>query len=132
VAFIRERLRPIVSGDLKQVEQLFADLDDDHFEKRESAFKKLAPIAEKLQTQIRNALNRSPSPEARRRLASLLVSPQDTLPAGETLRAIRALQVLERIGTAEARDVLKSLGTGLADARQTQEAKAALARMARP
>jgi len=42
------------------------------------------------------------------------------------MRNSRAIWVLERIGTPEARAVLEDLAKGAPEARQTQEAKAAL------
>lgn len=49
----------------------------------------------------------------------------------ENLRRIRAIEVLEHIGTADARAVLQSLAKGAAESRSTQEAKTALERLAR-
>jgi hypothetical protein len=47
------------------------------------------------------------------------------------LPIVRAVEVLELIGSDEARRLLRELAKGPAEARQTQEAKAALARLAR-
>lgn len=52
------------------------------------------------------------------------------VPAGDALRAFRAVAVLERIGTAEARRILETLAQG-ASSRVTAEAKAALERLER-
>jgi hypothetical protein len=43
------------------------------------------------------------------------------------VRALREIWVLQRLGTPEARAVLKALAGGLPEARQTQAARAALA-----
>ena len=53
------------------------------------------------------------------------------LPA-ETLQAIRAVEVLEQIGSKEARATLAKLAGGAADARLTREARGALERLNRP
>ena len=49
----------------------------------------------------------------------------------EILRGLRSVEVLEHIGTAEARQVLETLTTGAPEALVTVEAKAALARLER-
>lgn len=50
------------------------------------------------------------------------------VPAGDALRGVRAVEVLEHIGTPAAREVLQTLSTGTAS-RLTREAKAALERL---
>jgi hypothetical protein len=50
--------------------------------------------------------------------------------APELRRQVRAVEVLERVGGADARRVLEALARGAPEARLTQEAKAALARFA--
>jgi hypothetical protein len=72
-------------------------------------------------------LNGQPSPEAGKRIDAILARLQDP-PSDESLRALRAVQVLEYIGTAEARDVLRKLADG-APASQTREAKTAVERI---
>jgi HEAT repeat protein len=66
--------------------------------------------------------------EARRRIEAVLTD--RTRPPPEELRTLRAIAVLERIGTPEARQALEKL-TGGAEARERQEAKAALERLKR-
>ena len=51
--------------------------------------------------------------------------------AAEEMQALRAVEVLEMIGTAEARKVLEGLARGAAECDLTREAKAALERLAR-
>jgi len=49
-------------------------------------------------------------------------------PTGDQLRIIRALTVLERIGSKSSRELLQTLAAGAPEGRLTQEARAALLR----
>ncbi len=54
----------------------------------------------------------------------------DRLPlSGAQLQAVRVTALLERIGSRDARDLLKKLATGAPAARLTREAKASLERL---
>jgi hypothetical protein len=50
----------------------------------------------------------------------------------ERVQALRAVEVLEWIGTPEARKVLEALATGAPAARLTREARASLGRLPAP
>ena len=69
--------------------------------------------------------------ETRRRIAAILTKLQRAVP-GSSLRLLRGLEALEGIGTPEARRALEKLAAGPADAWLTQQAKASLARLAKP
>ena len=56
---------------------------------------------------------------------------QEPITAPATLRSLRSIEVLENIGTLEARQVLETLSKGAAEARLTQEAEASLKRLAK-
>jgi WD40 repeat protein len=127
--FLRERLKPVEEVDPKQIQRLLTDLDSDQFATREEAAKELAKLGERVHPALRKFLEGQPSEEVRTRLKAILEEP--AVPSGETLRTLRAIQVLERIGTVEAQEVLKKLATGAEAARETQEAKDALARLSR-
>jgi hypothetical protein len=79
---------------------------------------------------VREALRGHPSPEARRRLEALLAAPRPGR-VPEVRRHLRAVRLLEMVGTPEARQVLKKLAEGVPEARVTREARAALERLAR-
>ena len=66
-----------------------------------------------------------------RRIEELLKKIEDGAVSGERLREVRALEVLEGLGTPEARKLLEELAKGAADAALTQEAKASLERLNR-
>jgi WD40 repeat protein len=126
--YLRGHLQPAEEIDLKRVERLIADLDSERFGVRDSAAKELAKVTWEFESAIRRALERKLSLEVRRRLEALLAAPQE-VPRAPTLRTLRAIQVLERIGILEARELLRKLANGPPDARLTQEAKASLERV---
>jgi WD40 repeat protein len=130
VPYLMEHVKVAEQVDPKEVQRLLAALDSDQFETREKAAKDLAKLAEQIEPALRKALEGKPSEEVQRRVKELLDLPR-AVPSGETLRTLRGIQVLERIATKEACEVLKKLGTGPETARETREAKEALERLFR-
>jgi hypothetical protein len=81
---------------------------------------------------LRKALEEKPSLEKRRRVEALLdclVCQTEMTP--DAPRQLRAIQVLEQIGSSEARQILSSLAEGAPAAPATRDAAAALARIDR-
>jgi hypothetical protein len=79
---------------------------------------------------LRQALAKDPSAELRRRIEALLPHPI-LARSPQTLRRLRAIQVLEQIGSREARQLLKQIAAGPPAAGATKEAKVALERLVR-
>jgi RNA polymerase sigma factor (sigma-70 family) len=128
VPFLRQQLRP-ASLNAELVRKHIADLDSDSFAVREKAYKSLEKLGSAVVPALRQALENKPSLEVRTRLQRLLER-ADRLPlSSEVLRQLRALQVLERIASKEARQLLAELARGAAHAPQTQQARAALERL---
>jgi hypothetical protein len=127
VAFLRERLKPAAAAAAAQVRALIRRLDSERFAERQQAAQELEPLADAAAAQLRAALKDAASPEVRQALQGLL----DKVEAGtpESLRAIRAIEVLEYIATSAAREHLKALAGGTAGATLTQAATAALKRL---
>ncbi len=128
VPLLKERLSPARELDPARLRRLLADLDAADFEVREKATRKLEESAEADATALRRALGQSSSAEARRRLKQVLERREGPITAPERLRALRAVAVLESVGSAEARAVLERVAAGAPGARLTEEARAALAR----
>jgi WD40 repeat protein len=131
VDYFRDRLRPAQPPTPEQVARLLKDLDHEDFDARERAALELESRLEWVVPALRKALQAGPSPEVRRRLVELLEAAESGRLAGDTLRTLRAIEVLERIGSQAARQVLKALADGAADSRLTLEAKASLERLGR-
>jgi WD40 repeat protein len=132
VADLRTRLTPVPVVSDKRLEQLVDDLDAKTFARREAASKALAGLGDIAEPPLRELLKTNPTLEVRRR-AELLLEALDrryTQFPSKALFDDRALDVLERIGTAEARTLLEKLARGDPRARQTRQAREALRRLA--
>jgi WD40 repeat protein len=125
-ALLRKNLSP-VQGD--GVTTLIARLDDDEFAAREKARAELARLGKFAEAALRKALAANPSAEAQKQLEELLKGIADHRFVPERARGLRAVEVLEAVGSAEAKAVLQGLADGVAEAELTVEAKAALARL---
>jgi hypothetical protein len=127
VGYVRARLAPPVDG--QKVARLIADLDAPEYRTRTAASAALARLGTFVEGSLRRALARKPTAEQQRRLEKLLAQLADDPRNGEHRQALRAIDLLEAVGTAEARLVLEKLAGGHADAELTRLAKAALARL---
>jgi HEAT repeat protein len=103
------------------------DLNSDIFATREQASTELAKLGDRAESALRRELGKSPSLEARRRIAALLDTLSSLTP--QVFFSLRAVEVLEYIGTPQAREILEDLATGDPDARLTREAKESLRRL---
>ena len=118
----------------QQIEQGIADLDDDRFAVREKATGELKKLGDWAEPALRQTLASRPSPEVRRRVDRLLEKLQnrpELITSPEWLRALRVLEVLERINTPAAHQAFEVLAKGPAQAWLTQEAQAARERLAK-
>jgi RNA polymerase sigma factor (sigma-70 family) len=127
-ALLRERPRPEAAPDKTRVGRLIADLDHEEFAVRARAERELEGLGDAVGAEVREALAKAASPEARGRLKRLVEGLDVQVPAGKVLQALRGVEVLEHIGLPEAREVLRDLARGAPGARLTQEAAAALRR----
>ncbi len=129
VPWLRERLKPIAPLDARRVGQSIVDLDSDTFAVREKATRELEEMGEAAEPALRKALADKPTLEVRRRIEPM-VKDLERWPATSpsTLRAWRALEVLEHLGTPEAQRLLQELAGGTPEARLTREATASLKR----
>jgi hypothetical protein len=126
---LQKRLRPAPEAETARVAELLKELDADEFAVREEASRRLRELGEAARGALGRERGRAGlSLEVRSRLDSLLRQ-IGAPPSSDRLRDLRAVEVLERIGTAEARRVLEALAGGAAGARLTQEAKGTLQRL---
>jgi WD40 repeat protein len=124
-AWLRGRLKPAAPIDVKRLAQLIEDLGHKRFDAREKAMRELEGLGDAAVAALRQALEKPL--EVKRRADQLLEKLNQRVP--EELRALRAVDVLEQIGTPEARAMLRTLAGGAAEARLTQEVRASLQRL---
>jgi hypothetical protein len=132
VPLLKAKLKPAtVRADSKQIARLIADLDNERFEMRQKAMEELGQLGEHAEPALRAALADKPSLEARKRIDELLEGIRALSATTECLRELRAVEILEHIGTSGARQLLQNLAEGSPPARLTREAKASLDRLAK-
>jgi hypothetical protein len=132
VPFIQEHLRPISPADGRIVARLVADLDNDRFATRQEATEQLEKLGELAVPALRKALQPKSPLETRKRIERLLekVDAEQEQPLPDRLRVRRALEALEHMNTAAARQVLEQFSKGAPAAELTEQAKASLQRLA--
>jgi RNA polymerase sigma factor (sigma-70 family) len=130
VPFLAEHLRPATTPDPRRLRRLLTDLDDDDFATREQATVELDKLGEAVVPALRAALKGQLSAEVRQRVERVLRKHEGNVRSPQTLQALRAVEVLERLGTPVAREVLARLAQGQPDAVLTRDATAALRRLA--
>jgi WD40 repeat protein len=133
VAFLAKELRPEAPPkiDAAGIARRIADLNDAHYKVRRKATRELEQLGMDARPALLRALQGKPSAEVRRRVEKLLAKAETARLRVDPLllRSLRALEVLERIASPEAKKVVLTLAKGNPQARLTQEAKAALDRL---
>jgi RNA polymerase sigma factor (sigma-70 family) len=128
LSLLRGRVKPYPTAPADVTRKLLVDLDSDSFARREEAVKRLKELGLPAEPALRAALQAKPSLEMKRRIEPLLAALTETPQAisADDLRQLRALIVLERIGSPEARRLLEDVAKGPESARLTRQARAAL------
>jgi WD40 repeat protein len=129
IPFLQQRLKPIALVDTERLVDLIAKLGHETFAERERATRELSAMGEAADESLRRALANNPAPEAARRLDLLVKALDDPVPAGERIRRLRAVAVLEHVGDTPAVRLLVALAGGMPEARLTREATASLGRV---
>jgi WD40 repeat protein len=134
LAFLREHLHPAAaSASAEVITQMVADLDSAEFAVRTKAMAQLVELEVLAEPALLDSLKKQPSLELRQRIERLLnklVNQRYNL-SGDRLRSFRAVEILEQLGTLDARELLETLSRGAPGALLTQEAKASLVRLSR-
>jgi hypothetical protein len=129
VPFVREQLKPAVRVDPSKLDRLIAQLDSEDFEERNGATAELARLGDLAVPALQKLANGQPTLEARRRVEQLLLRLTTGSLTAEQVRVVRAIEVLERAATPDARQALDALANGAPGALATRQAQAALGRV---
>jgi hypothetical protein len=129
VALIRDKVRPIPEPDAKILAKLLKNLDDDAYDVRKTAETKLQALGDAARPALEQALARGGSAEFKKQLKHLLENPPPIATSGDQIRALRAVWVLEEVGTTAAKNCLKMLANGAAADPLTIAAREAVARL---
>ena len=126
VAFLRDRVQvPVVPTD-EAVDGLLRRLDSPAFADRERAQKELTAAADLVRPRL-EAARKAATEETGRRLDQVLKTIDDWTP--DRLRHVRACEVMEGIGSPDAKAVLRTWAAGPVGARLTTEATESLGRL---
>jgi WD40 repeat protein len=131
ITFMGKTLRPIPKDSTSALKEAIANLEGKHPELRDAAMNELDCHGSLAEPALREGLTDDRSPEARARIEYLLEKQKSNFPSGGLLRSLRAIEVLEQIGTPQARQLLESIAAGHPQAALTREAKASVQRMAK-
>lgn len=133
VPFLARKLRPrVAAAKPGAVERLIAELDSNQFSVRENAMLALEQLGKAAEPALRQAMASGKLPlEVRRRMERVLAKIEGPVTSTDRLRELRAVEVLEEVGSADALALLQALGQGDPQAELTQDARAAVDRLRR-
>jgi hypothetical protein len=131
MAVIAKRVRAVPKMSETALERILRNLDAEEFALREAASKELGRLGAVAVPRVKTRLAEGGSAEMKKRLETFLAEHDgEDLPSDE-LRSLRAVEILEAIGTPAARKVLGELASGEPGARLTREAAGAVQRLGR-
>ena len=128
---LSKRLKLAPPIDHKRLESLIQDLGNAKFSEREQATRELEKIGERAGPALRQFASTTSSAEGRRRAEQILDRLNQPTHDSRRIAEIRSLELLERIGGNEAKQLLEDLSNGDPDAALTNDAKATLGRLRR-
>ena len=117
VTLLTKKLQPVPRADPALLAQLVTDLDHKTFGVRQKATVDLEKLAGQARAELEKAFVKPASAEAHSRLKRLLDRLDNQAASADEVRVVRALEILERLGTPEARELLQVLAGGAPEAR---------------
>jgi hypothetical protein len=129
VAFLRTRLPSTPAVPAARINAWVADLDANQSSVREMAQRQLQDHFDQAEGPLREDLAKTTSAEVRNRINHILDANLVAIPGPDLLRDLRANEVLEQIGTPEARDLLRRLSASEVPTRSSRDAAESLKRL---
>jgi hypothetical protein len=129
VAFLKEQVQPVAPGpDPALLDRMIKDLANERFTVRDKATTELAKLGDLADVALRAALKEKSTLEVRQRLEKLLrsIEQKDLHPPPEQLRLMRAVEVIEILGSPGGVQLLKTWAGGAPGALLTRQAHEAL------
>ncbi len=131
VTLLKDRIHPAAPVDAKKLDQWLRELDSSNFTKRAIAMRELEKLGELAIPALQKILAAEPSLESRRRVAPLLEELTGRNLTAEQIRVVRVIEVLDKIGTVEARQVIEWLAGGDPGSLTTRQARMSIDRLVR-
>jgi WD40 repeat protein len=131
VDLLKSRLKPaeMPAAEAKQLARWIAELGSDQQAVRDQAAAQLERLGQAAEPALRTALAANPAAESRKRLEWLVGELRGLEPTPAMRLARRAAEVLERLATPQARQLLAELAQGAPEAWLTYESRLALGRL---
>jgi WD40 repeat protein len=124
------KLESVKGPKAEEVARLVEGLGDRQYAARQRSYEELAKLGVLVEGSLRQAAKDGGNEEVRARAEQLLAAMDDpSQRSGEALRQMRAVYVLQRIGTAKAMAVLEGLAKGAPGANLTERARRAAERL---
>src|SRR5262249_1139587 len=109
IPFLKANLKAEPFKEMVRFKQLLVDLDDAKFTVRDKAMQELKTIGGKIAPLLRKALSENPSAQVKVQVEKLLPTLPPSPRTLADLRHLRAVQVLEQIGSPEAMQLMDAL-----------------------
>jgi WD40 repeat protein len=116
--------------DVKTILDLVSELDSESIEARTAAENRLRALGERIEAELVTALEKTSSAQVRDRLGSIIAEMNEPIVKSERiLQRLRAIAVLDRAGSDEARVVLKFIEEHSLSTRERRAARRAIDRL---
>jgi hypothetical protein len=131
VALVKLHVQPAPPLDGAKVQELLARLESSKYKERQEAIAELFQLGERVLPPLEKVLANHPPLETRKRVEELVERLTGLPLTAKQVQGLRAVEVLQRADTAQARKMLEHLAAGAPGAQVTVSAQAALARTRR-